>query len=135
MNLRKKLYVINGETASQKNSQNFFRGHVVKSVAFMAWKRFADIQIKSQGVPSEPYASASIAVEFVHSDLRRRDGDNALASVQDALVRNKVIADDCWTKIGTPSVTHSVGAEAMARIEVTETEPIDWAAELKRAKR
>lgn len=118
-------FTIQGETVPQKNSQNFFRGRVVKSARFTAWRDSALRQLREQGVPAEPLECAKIWVRFVHSDMRRRDGDNQLSSVQDLLVKAGVIADDCWTRIGTPTVDHAAGSPARCEITVVEA-PADY---------
>lgn len=136
MRLRKRMYRIYGETASQKNSQTFSARSrtMVKSAAFRKWIGSALTQIKRQGIPSSPYAYAEIRIRFTHSDLRRRDGDNALSSVQDLLVKAGVIEDDCWTRIGTPRVEHDVGALAFCDIEIAETAPPEWKSSLEKRK-
>lgn len=90
------------------------------------------LSIRGQGVPFRPFESANISVTFIHADLRRRDGDNQLASIQDLLVAAGVIADDCWARIGTPEVRHTVGSTPECRIAVQECEPTDWAEIMKR---
>lgn len=37
-----------------------------------------------------------------------------------------VIEDDCWTRIGTPRVSHAFGKEARCEIRVVEVEPVKW---------
>ena len=46
--------------------------------------------------------------------------------MQDLLVKAGVIEDDCWTRIGTPRVSHAVGKEARCEIRVVEVEPVKW---------
>lgn len=134
--LRKKLYTLEGETPSQKNSQTFNRKTktLFKSAVFRKWAVEANRQILAQGVPSTPYEQARIVVTFYHADLRRRDGENALSSIQDLLVKCGVIVDDCWTRIETPRVYHDLAREARCEILVTEIEPIDWKARMKEVK-
>lgn len=133
--LRKRTYIIPGETPSQKNSQTFNRKTktLFKSAVFRKWAVEANRQILAQGVPSTPYEQARIVVTFYHSDLRRRDGENALSSIQDLLVKCGVIVDDCWTRIETPRVYHGLAMEARCEIIVTEIEPIDWSRKLREA--
>lgn len=134
--LRRRDYVIEGETPAQKNSQTFNSRTrtMVKSPQFRRWRDSALWQIRAQGIPERPYPYAEIEILFVHSDLRRRDGDNQLSSVQDLLVKAGVILDDCWTRIGTPKVSHAVGKEARCEIRVFEVEPTDWKSEMEKAK-
>ena len=134
--LRRRDYAITGETPAQKNSQTF-NAHtrtMVKSPQFRRWRDSALLQLMAQGIPERPYAHAEIEMLFVHSDLRRRDGDNQLSSVQDLLVKAGVIEDDCWTRIGTPRVSHAVGREARCEIRVFETCPVDWRGEMEKTK-
>lgn len=135
--LRRRDYAITGETPAQKNSQTFNARTrtMVKSPQFRRWRDSALVQIRAQGIPERPYAHAEIEILFVHSDLRRRDGDNQLSSVQDLLVKAGVILDDCWTRIGTPRVSHAVGKEARCEIRVFETSPADWKGEMETAKK
>lgn len=135
--LRRRDYVIEGETPAQKNSQTFNARTrtMVKSPQFRRWRDSAFLQLRAQGIQERPYPYAEIEILFVHSDLRRRDGDNQLSSVQDLLVAAGVIADDCWTRIGTPRVTHSVGPEARCEILVREVSPTDWKGKLRDARR
>ncbi len=130
--LRRRDYAITGETPAQKNSQTFNSRTrtMVKSPRFRRWRDSALLQLLAQGIPERPYAHAEIEIVFVHSDLRRRDGDNQLSGVQDLLVKAGVIEDDCWTRIGTPSVSHAVGKEARCEIRVFEVEPVDWKSEI-----
>ena len=132
--LRRRDYVIEGETPAQKNSQTFNSRTrtMVKSPQFRRWRDSALWQIRAQGIPERPYPYAEIEILFVHSDLRRRDGDNQLSSVQDLLVKAGVILDDCWTRIGTPKVSHAVGKEARCEIRVFEVEPTDWKSEMEK---
>ena len=134
--LRRRDYVINGETPAQKNSQTFNARTrtMVKSPQFRRWRDSAFLQLRAQGIPERPYPYAEIEILFVHSDLRRRDGDNQLSSVQDLLVKAGVIEDDCWTRIGTPRVSHAVGRESRCEIRVFETSQADWKSEIKKVK-
>lgn len=134
--LRRRDYVIEGETPAQKNSQTFNARTrtMVKSPQFRRWRDSAFLQLRAQGIQERPYPYAEIEILFVHSDLRRRDGDNQLSSVQDLLVAAGVIADDCWTRIGTPRVSHAVGKESRCEIRVFETSQADWKSEIKKVK-
>lgn len=135
--LRRRDYVIEGETPAQKNSQTFNARTrtMVKSPQFRRWRDSALMQIRAQGIPERPYAHAEIEMLFVHSDLRRRDGDNQLSGVQDLLVKAGVIEDDCWTRIGTPRVSHAVGRDARCEIRVFEVASADWKSEMEKAKK
>lgn len=134
--LRKRTYVIPGETPSQKNNQTFNTKTrtIFKSEQFRKWFDRAYPEIIRQGVPEKPYEYARIVILFRHDSLRVRDGDNQLSAIQDLLKRTKVIADDCWTRIGTPVVEHDVSAFAECVIKVMEITPIDWSRKLREEK-
>ena len=129
--LRKRTYVIPGETPSQKNNQTF---NTKTRTIFKSEFDRAYPEIIRQGVPEKPYQYARIVILFRHDSLRLRDGDNQLSAIQDLLKRAKVIEDDCWTRIGTPVVEHDVSAFAECVIKVTEITPIDWNKKLREEK-
>lgn len=87
---------ITGQTPSKKNSkQLFIRGGVptmVSSKNYLAWERDALWQLK--GVTPMTDFPTQLSLYFFFKDLRRRDLDNCVSSVCDALVKSGVIPDD-----------------------------------------
>lgn len=126
-------YEITGETPSKKNGQTFnaITKTMVKKASFREWHKRALTLLQLSRKPEKPLPFARISVTFKHADLRRRDGDGGLASIQDLLQDAGVILDDCWTRIGTPSVYHEIAIKPSVLVEVEEAEDPGWAKRLK----
>lgn len=92
--------IIEGQTPSQKNSKQIFRNSrtgqpfITSNNTVKEWQKSAAQQLKMQDVafPGE----VKIEYHFYVKDKRRRDLDNMIASVNDALVAAEVIQDDSW---------------------------------------
>lgn len=93
------VYEITGETPSKKNGQTFnaITKTMVKKATFREWHKRALTLLQLSRRPERPLEYAKISVTFRHADLRRRDGDGSLASIQDLLQDAGIIVDDCWT--------------------------------------
>lgn len=133
-------YVFRGEVASKKNSKVLARVKgrpmLLPSRKFQEWEKRARLAIMAEGSPPEPLKAARLSMVIYHGDLIRRDSNNATQGVQDVLVDMGVLEDDNWMVIGTPEVAHMVDVED-PRMEVTveESEPTDWKAVFKAARK
>lgn len=98
-------FLIQGEVPAKKNSRiNTRSGRSFPSRRYVEWHNSAVFGVRAQwgGKPQE--TPCRIEVEFVHGDLRRRDGDNGLSSVLDLLVDAGVLEDDSWRQVPEISV-------------------------------
>lgn len=133
-------YVFRGEVASKKNSKVLARVKgrpmLLPSRKFQEWEKRARLAIMAEGRPPVPLKAARLFMVIYHGDLIKRDSNNATQGVQDVLVDMGVIQDDNWMVIGTPEVVHMVDVED-PRLEVTveESEPTDWKAIFKAARK
>lgn len=69
------------------------KGRSILSARARAWKELAGVEIMSQR-PVKHKGPVSIYLEYTPPDKRRRDPDNHLKIVMDALVTSGVIEDD-----------------------------------------
>lgn len=130
-------FTLFGETPTKKNGQSFNSRSktMYKKTPFYRWHAEALKTLFGFRRPDYPLTFANIEITFFHSDLKRRDGDGALASIQDILQDAGIIEDDRWQLIGTPTVRHDVAPAPYAQIIINEAEPIDWAAKIKALKK
>lgn len=92
-----KEFLLKAETPSKKNSKVFnTKTHkMFPSANYRAWHEYAALIIKrlvTESVDSKCY----IILIFCHGDQRRRDSDNGVSSIFDALVDFNALKDDCW---------------------------------------
>lgn len=94
----KNYLIISGQTPSHKNSKRMFisrntgKFFPANNDKYLVWKDSAIVEIKNSHLKfNDPIA---VAVTFFVGDKRRRDLDNMLASVQDALISAGAISDD-----------------------------------------
>lgn len=90
--------VILGQVPPKKNSKQLFmrggRPMMVSSKAYLEWEKDALSQLKAfKGQADE---KVTIAYQFYVKDLRARDLDNMIASVNDALIKAGLLKDDSW---------------------------------------
>ena len=134
-------YTFRGEVASKKNNRQLVqvkgRGAVLlPSKRYREWDREAKRVILAYGRPQRPFASARLTIAIYHGDAVRRDTNNATQGIQDVLVEMGVLEDDNWMVIGSPEVLHFVDvADPRMEVTVTETEPVDYKAVFKAARK
>ena len=96
-----------------------------KSAQYQAWLTDAAWTARSQrqGAIVGPYA---LSLQAKRPDKRRRDLDNLIKPVSDALTQAGVIADDCWAEmISMRWVTQGDGVHV--RVQSTSTEYPEFA--------
>ena len=133
-------YVFRGEVASKKNSRMLVHGHgrsfLLPSERYREWEKNAKSVISLYGRPATPFKAARLSIRIYHGDAVRRDTNNATQGIQDVLVEMGVIEDDNWMVIGSPEVMHFVDvADPRMEVTVTETEPVDYKAIFKAARK
>ena len=69
---------------------------MVSSKLHNEWERDALLQLKQYRGQAE--GKVILSCEFYHKDLRKRDLDNELSTIQDVLVKaGLLLSDDCFT--------------------------------------
>jgi Holliday junction resolvase RusA-like endonuclease len=104
----KKITIL-GSCPSKKNSRQLFvrGGRIVNipSKIHLEWETQAMFQLKKAERHNYPI---TIDYKFYFKDNRKRDLDNAIASVNDILVKAEVIKDDCWQILAIGSATADI---------------------------
>lgn len=94
------FFRIDGETPAKKNSRvTLPSGKTIPGRRFREWHEVALLQLRSQaaGLAGLPVGGpCEVEIKFAHGDLRRRDSDNGVSSVLDALVDAGILEDDNW---------------------------------------
>ena len=95
-----------GRIPTKKNSLRRMKfGRRVKTLPsqeYVAWERMAVILFSAQACAfgiSLPLKRAEVDIEITFPDRRRTDISNKIEGIMDAMVKARVIADDCWTVI------------------------------------
>lgn len=88
------IITIPGEVPSKKNSRiNTRSGRSFPSKKYQEWHDMASLYLRNKSPINTP---VRITINFTHGTLRRRDSDNAVSSILDLLVDNRIIPDDNW---------------------------------------
>lgn len=94
---------IQGETPAKKNSRvTLPNGRNIPSKRYREWHSGAEGQVVRQWALflqaglKEIDTPVKLTIFFFHKDDRRRDSDNAAASILDLLQDCGVLKDDCW---------------------------------------
>jgi Holliday junction resolvase RusA-like endonuclease len=112
------MITIQGQVPSQKNSKKIScvgsRPVLYTLPIVKDWQESAAWQLKGKPNFKEPVV---ISYTFYVKDKRRRDLDNMIATVNDALVKAEIIQDDDWQHL---SIGQAVGAldRKNARLEL-----------------
>jgi Holliday junction resolvase RusA-like endonuclease len=116
--------VIKGSTPPKKNSRQLFvkNGRIVNipSAKHKEWEKSALLQLKSE-YQGQFEGKVTIAYQFYFKDNRKKDLDNAIASVNDVLVKAGLLEDDCWQML-------AIGA-ADAEIDKANPRVVLWVTE------
>jgi Holliday junction resolvase RusA-like endonuclease len=92
--------VLDGRIMSKKNRYRTGNGHFFLDKKTKEWIDLATLQILIQKAKIKarlPIQSTSrITFRFTYSDRRRKDTFNSVQSVADLLVKEGILADDCW---------------------------------------
>lgn len=89
--------ILDGEIPSKKNSRVVCKrtGRNFPSARFRAWHKYAVAKLAAD-IPARGLRRVSLFVLCRHADRRRRDADNSLSSILDALCDAGIIIDDKW---------------------------------------
>lgn len=107
-------YVIFGQTPAQKNNKQLYKNaktgkmFITSSNTVKEWQINAELQLLNK-----PKVSGRVMVGYVFyvKDNRRRDLDNMIATVNDALVKAGIIEDDCWQILTIAGANASIDKE------------------------
>lgn len=90
-------FLLNDETPAKKNSKimNTKTHRMFPSERYRAWHDYAALVLRPR-VKECIREKCYIILVFNHGDKRRRDSDNGVSSIFDALVDFDALEDDCW---------------------------------------
>lgn len=97
--------IIKGQVPAQKNSKSiaYNRGtgkpFIMSNKNVKDWQEYAQLQLNSMRPRTPLEGRQSISIMFYLKDNRRRDIDNMLTTIQDALVKAGILADDSWKNL------------------------------------
>lgn len=102
---------LKGNIPSKKNSKQIInvrgRHMIISSSDYLKWEKHAVIdliwQAKQSGL-KESFISCSMIIGICYPDKKRRDLSNTLEGIMDALVKAKIIKDDCWKVVQSINV-------------------------------
>lgn len=117
--------IIKGQTPAQKNKKKIScvgsvpRIYTQKDVK--DWQEDAHLQLKRQ-VRGQAESRVSVFYMFYVKDNRRRDLDNMVASINDAIVKAGLVKDDSWQCLKSDGADAEIDREnPRAEITITET--------------
>lgn len=99
---------LQGQVPSQKNSKTIAYNRATRKPFIMSnqnvkdWQNIAALQLRQYQINEPLKGRQELSIMFYVKDNRRRDLDNMLTTVQDALVKAGILEDDSWKylKIG-----------------------------------
>ena len=83
-----------------------------------AWQNSADVQLLYYRIKEPLQERLELSIKFFVKDKRRRDLDNMLTTIQDALVRAGILQDDSWQFIRIGLIDAEIDKEN-PRAEIT----------------
>lgn len=106
-------FTIYGQVPAQKNNKSIAYNRATHKPFIMSnqnvknWQTEAAYQLKPLR-PLTPISKSCLSITFYVKDKRRRDLDNMLSTVQDALVKAGIIEDDSWQYLTIGSLTAEI---------------------------
>lgn len=102
-----------GQTPAQKNSKSIAinratgKPFIMSNQNVKTWQNTAAIQLLRYRIKEPLQGKQELSIMFYVKDNRRRDLDNMLTTIQDALVKAGILEDDSWKslKIGEIDAT------------------------------
>ena len=125
--MKKHKITILGQTVSQKNSKQIAinpktkKPFVMSNKTVKEWQQAAALQLIIPSKRIKMDGRAEISIQFYVKDNRRRDLDNMLSSITDALVAAKILTDDSWQYLKIGTIDAEIDKEN-PRAEITLTE-------------
>ncbi|MCR5218593.1 RusA family crossover junction endodeoxyribonuclease [Treponema sp.] len=118
------LFRLDGEVPSKKNSRiNLQNRKSIPSKAYQEWHSTTIASLFCQAVRQKIKTPISgpvtICVEFCHKNLHRKDSDNGLSSILDALVDAAILKDDNWQIVTNIIVENSLSVLGVASCKIT----------------
>lgn len=114
---------LTGQCISQKNDKRMAfnkrtgKPFPVSSAAVKQWQ--SDVAKQLMAYRGQADGRVMLTCEFYHKDKRKRDLDNELSSVQDALVKAGLLpGDDCFVIIEAHAIFGGIDV-ANPRVEIT----------------
>ena len=108
---------IHSQTPSQKNSKSVAYNRATGKPFIMSnqnvktWQNDAAIQLLSYRL-KEPFTKrVEMSIMFYVKDNRRRDLDNMLTTIQDALVKANILSDDSWQYLRISGIDAEIDKE------------------------
>lgn len=115
---------LSGQVPAQKNSKSiaYNRGtgkpFIMSNQNVKSWQNSADVELLRYRIKEPLQGKQELSVMFYVKDNRRRDLDNMLTTIQDALVRGGILEDDSWKYLRIASVDADLDA-VNPRAEIT----------------
>lgn len=100
-----------------------YGGRMKKAAAAKRYRRLAREAVEAEEIETAPWDRVIVGAKFFHKTKRRRDTDNAMASLKaayDGIVDSGLVPDDDWEHMqrGLPSFEHDANNP---RVELTIT--------------
>lgn len=98
-------YSLEGRIPAKKDSQRIFKTKggkpfITASKAYKDWEKETVLLLKTLKNHETINKCEMIVINLIYGDLRVKDNTNTADSIMDALVKAKIIKDDCWMVTG-----------------------------------